>query len=102
MATLGIRINDDEYKTLKKRAADNNTSMAKLLKSIATNKPLRVMKSADPRIIYMLQNIGNNINQLARAANIANKNKTLSDAGAKHIYAVLCDISDDINGAVLQ
>jgi len=102
MATLGIRINDDEYKTLKKRAADMNVSMSKLLKSIAINEPLRVIQTADPRIIYQLSNIGNNINQIARAINVANKSNSLSDTSAKHIYAVLCDISDDINGMAMQ
>jgi len=102
MATLGIRINDTEYATLKKRAADNNTSMAKLLKSIATNKPLRVIQTPNPSVVYMLSNIGNNLNQLARAANIANKSGSLSDTGAKHIYAVLCDIADDISGMTMQ
>jgi len=102
MATLGIRINDTEYATLKKRAADNNTSMAKLLKSIATNKPLRVIQTANPSILYQLSNIGNNINQIARAANTANKSGALSDAAAKQIYAILCDIDDDINGVTIQ
>ncbi len=96
MATLGIRINDNEYAALRERADSAGVSMGKLLKSTAINKPLRVIKSADPRLLYLISTIANNINQLARAANVANKAGSLSDAAAKEIYAALCDIDDDI------
>jgi len=71
--TIRFRVNHSEYESINKRA---DGSVSDWLRTMALNKkPKRKAKPIDPQLIYELNKIGANINQIARHLNqIADNN----------------------------
>ena len=66
--TIRFRVNDSEYDSIAERA---NGSVPDWLRSLALEqKPKRKPKPINPELIYELNKIGANINQIAKHLNI--------------------------------
>ena len=67
-----IRMNDDEFSRYQVRLASSKMTANRYgLKSLLTDQPIIIIEEA-PVIVRQLAAIGNNLNQLARAANKGN------------------------------
>lgn len=67
-----IWLNEDEEKLLREKAEKGGVKLGALLKAAALEyelKPARKTSKADPKLLAALARIGNNLNQLSRAAN---------------------------------
>lgn len=74
---LNIRLTQNEYEKLQKKADEHNLGMATFLRDriLELSPPVeRVhdLPKIDPELIRTLSGIGNNINQIARLANSQN------------------------------
>lgn len=65
--TIRFRVNDSEYDLINERA---NGSVSDWLRSMALNqKPRKKAKPVNPELIYQLNKIGVNLNQIAKHLN---------------------------------
>lgn len=65
--TIRFRVNDSEYDLINERA---NGSVSDWLRSLALNqKPRKKAKPVNPELIYQLNKIGVNLNQIAKHLN---------------------------------
>lgn len=90
--TVGIRLNEKERERIAMKAIKHNLTMGKYLKTIATEKPMRIVKVVDPVLLNQLTRIGVNINQIAHAMN----SKLIEDS----IDSIVLDFIAESLGAV--
>lgn len=67
---IRIRVTDEEYEAIKKNAPDGN--MSEWLRDLALDSPTRKKrktKPVNPELLYELNKIGVNLNQIAKAIN---------------------------------
>lgn len=65
--TIRFRVNNEEYESINNRA---NGSVSDWLRSMALDqKPKRKSKPVNPELIYHLNKIGTNLNQIAKYCN---------------------------------
>jgi hypothetical protein len=66
---IKIRLTEDEYKAL--QARKTKPRLAEWIREIAlAQKPKRTVKPVDPQLLYLLNKISTNINQIAKQCNI--------------------------------
>ena len=96
--TTGIRLNDDDHKAIKTKADEQGISIGQLLKSAALERPVKVIRKSviqqDPKMVYELNRIGNNINQMSHQMNRMAK--------ADFTFADLTTIFNNFNNALLS
>ena len=73
MPTISSYVSDEVYKNINEVSLSNNTSVSKVIKSALDGITIRD-RSVELKILYQLNKIGNNLNQIAKIANI---NKTV-------------------------
>ena len=72
--TIRFRVNDSEYNLINDKASG---SVSDWLRSLALEqKPKRKAKPIDPKLIYELNKIGSNINQIAKHLNQISDNNS--------------------------
>jgi hypothetical protein len=72
-AEIKVRCSPNFKKAFKRKADELNLSMSEMVRSSYTRIDAKVEKkvvhSADPKLIFQLAKIGNNVNQIARILN---------------------------------
>lgn len=70
---IKIRLTEDEYQAL--QARKTKPRLAEWLREMALDqKPKRTVKPVDPKLLYQLNKISTNINQIAKQCNIQKGN----------------------------
>ena len=69
MATISSYVSDEIYENIKEVALSNNISVSKVIKSALDGITIRD-RSIELEILYHLNRIGNNLNQISKIANI--------------------------------
>jgi len=91
---LRIRLSDTEYDLLKEKSEKTNKTMSDFIRDFITKgKVTKCRKENLSSLILHLSLIGNNINQIAKNLNIANKQGNLSEQD----YDLLLDELMQIN-----
>lgn len=64
-----IRLTQDEYNKLNNETQKLNMSMSELIRHKILNKKVKVKSKLSTQIVYELNRIGNNLNQIAKHCN---------------------------------
>lgn len=94
---IKIRVSEEEYQLLLERKTKQR--LAEWLRDIALNeKPKSLPKSVDPKLLYELNRIGTNINQIARVCNIKKSSVDLISIALalRNIETELQQITDSV------
>lgn len=87
--TIRFRVNEEELKAIEERADGNISSW---LRDLALNqRKRRKPKLADPQLLFELNKIGVNLNQIARYCNA-----NFSDVEMVDLLLVLVEIDEDL------
>jgi len=84
MKTIGAKVDNDFYEDINCIAKDNNISVSALIKQALKSAVIRD-KSLDIKMIYEVNRIGRNINQIAKHLN---KDKVLD----KQMFVLMVEI----------
>jgi len=96
-----VRFNKAEYTHIKRVAKKHGMSIGELLKQAASKKNIsrkavQHIQVADPVLLRQVAHIGNNLNQIARSMNLANKAGKITGALLTATYAMLSDIDSQL------
>jgi len=67
--SIPVWMNEKEEAELKAKADEADMKLGTFLKKCAFNSTLKITSAADPKLLAAVARIGNNLNQLTRAAN---------------------------------
>lgn len=98
---ISTRIAEIEYYALKKRASDAGVTLSKFCRSVLlTGKVVQRISPEDGKVLRLLSNEANNINQLARKANSEGFSNVAMDLTKlrKVIVNIINHLSDDWKG----
>lgn len=88
---IRIRVTDEEYEAIKKNAPNGN--MSEWLRTFAflvkPKKPKKA-KEVNPKLLYELNKIGVNLNQIAKAINQKSNEEQIE------LYSILVSIDDSL------
>jgi len=90
MAELHIRVSDELKAALMMKAQASGKTMSEYVKELIMTSEVKPTKSKDyGKLLGAVNIIGNNINQIARNLNIANKEGALADENYDELLNVL-------------
>lgn len=97
-----VRLNDEEYQTVKMHANEVQTAPAVYVRQCALNRKITAKKSKQiyGKYLNQLSWIGNNLNQIAKALNTANHSGSFSQEQALSLLKInwtLSQIEDSLS-----
>ncbi len=96
--TIKVRVTDEAYNMIKFKAVSANKTMSDYIRESVSVSEVRFNDSKDlSQIVGSINSVGNNINQIAKVLNIANKSDSLSDVDYQELKDELLIIMHTMN-----
>ena len=96
--TVKIRMTDDLFNTLLIKAKASNLNNSEYIRQSITNSDIKAnFNDSYLDVVNEIKKVGNNINQISKALNIANLSKHLSDYDYENLLNELVIIGYQIN-----
>lgn len=86
-----IRFTEDEYKLLKQKADDLDITLSNYIRKKALGNREKVTTKCDKELLYHINRISNNLNQVAKRCNI---NKTIDKLTLQSLAAIEKQLND--------
>jgi len=100
-----VRLSNDQWAAMQEYINKTGFTFTEIIQNgITKAKKLETkivhVQAADPALIRQLAYIGNNLNQLARSVNSANRKGQIPAGLPTAIFASLCDIEEQLEGLI--
>lgn len=96
--SVKIRLSEEMFNMIKFKSVSANKTMSDYIRESVSVSEIKFNDSKDAsQVIGSMNSIGNNINQIAKVLNIANKNDSLSDVNYDELKDELLIIMHHVN-----